>query len=638
MEDQIVGLKLQVDGSGAEKSVGNIRKEIKEATAELIKAQEAFGDYSQEAVNAAKRVAELKDKVSEAAETADLFDPGKKFQAFAGALNAVAGGFAAVQGALGLIGVESEEVEKQLLKVQSALALSQGLSTIVDSAKDFRRLAVVLQGFAPIQQANAVANRLAAATMTLFGASVNTTSVAFRVLKGAIAATGIGLLVVALGSVVEAFTSFESAAKRAAQSQKDFNDQAQKLADVGLKAELAFIERNTKLRASEAKARGESAEEIRKIEEGALDLRRSAYQRFYERSGKDTTEAGIAAKQQIDDLNADIIIRENNAAGDRLNAERSAAEKRLEANKSEGERRSAELKAQRERDRAEREKQEDIDRQKELDRRKQIADAQKLLIDAQRDILLKSIEDDRQRELQQLEFTFEEQRNAAFNNFEALLIIDETFRIRQQEINDKYDKEADEKAIQRGVDQIARLKAQTDAKRENDLAQIQIDAAKTDALIAGAQQVSALIGGLGQLFQKQTAAAKIAGVAQATIDTYASVATVFRQASLNPATVPFPAYPYLQAGAALVSGIARVKAIVAVPVPGGGGGSAVPSGLQGGGGAAPIAPSAQVGTTQLAQATINQLQNANTRAYVVESDITGAQSRVTRLNRAARLG
>ena len=638
MEDQIVGLKLQVDGTSAEKSVGNIRKEIKEATAELIRAQGAFGDYSKEALTAAKRVAELKDKVSEAAETAELFDPGKKFQAYAGALNAVAGGFAAVQGALGLIGVESEEVEKQLLKVQSALALSQGLSTISDSVKDFKRLGAELMRFAPIQQANAVANRLAAATMTLFGASVNTTSVAFRVLKGAIAATGIGLLVVALGSVVEAFTSFESAANRAARSQKDFNDQAQKLADIGLKSEQDALDRTTKLLASEARARGESAEAIKKIEDDALVIRRNQLQRYYNEIAELDVEKGIQIKSQIETLNTEIQVRENNAAGDRLNAERSAAEKRLEANRSEGERRSAELKAQRERDRAEREKQEDIDRQKELDRRKQIADAQKLLIDAQRDILLKSIEDGRQRELQQLEFTFEEQRNAAFNNFEALLIIDETFRIRQKEINDKYDKEADEKAIQRGVDQIARLKAQTDAKRENDLAQIQIDAQKTDALIAGAQQVSALIGGLGQLFQKQTAAAKIAGVAQATIDTYASVATVFRQASANPTTIPFPAYPYLQAGAALVSGIARVKAIVAVPVPGGGGGSAVPSGLQGGGGAAPIAPSAQVGTTQLAQATINQLQNANTRAYVVESDITGAQSRVTRLNRAARLG
>ena len=637
MEDQIVGLKLQVDGSGAEKSVGNIRKEIKEATAELIRAQEAFGDYSQEAVNAAKRVAELKDKVSEAAETADLFDPGKKFQAFAGALNAVAGGFAAVQGALGLIGVESEEVEKQLLKVQSALALSQGLSTIVDSAKDFKRLGAVLQTFAPIQQANAVANRLAAATMTLFGASVNTTSVAFRVLKGAIAATGIGLLVVALGSVVEAFTSFESAANRAAKSQKDFNEQAQKLADIGLKSEQEALDRTTKLLASEARARGESAEAIKKIEDDALVIRRNQLQRYYEEVAKLDVEKGIQIKSQIETLNTEIQVRENNAAGDRLKNENDAADKRIAANKSEGERRSAELKAQRERDRAEREKQEDIDRQKELDRRKQIADAQKLLIDAQRDILLKSIEDGRQRELQQLEFTFEEQRSATFNNNEAALLIEETFRIRQQEINDKYDKEAEEKAVQRGVEQIARLKAQTDEKRANDLAQIQIDREKTEALIGNAQAVGNLIGGLGQLFQKQTAAAKIAAVAQATIDTYASAASAFKQGQANPISIVFPAYPYIQAGAAIVSGIARVKAIVAVPVPGGGGG-AVPSGLQGGGTTAPIAPQAQVGTTQLAQGTINQLQNANTRAYVVESDITGAQSRVTRLNRAARLG
>ena len=170
------------------------------------------------------------------------------------------------------------------------------------------------------------------------------------------------------------------------------------------------------------------------------------------------------------------------------------------------------------------------------------------------------------------------------------------------------------------------------------LAQIAIDKEKTAALIENAQAVGSLIGGLGQLFQKQTAAAKIAGVAQATIDTYASVSSVFKQSSANPITIAFPAYPYIQAGAALVSGIARVKAIVAVPTPGGGG-AGVPSGLTAGNSAtAPIAPQAQVGTTQLAQGTINQLQNANTRAYVVESDITGAQSRVTRLNRAARLG
>ena len=127
MAEEIIGLKINVDTSGAEKPIGNIRQELREANRALVDAQTNFGDYSKEAITAARRVAELRDRVQEASETAALFDPGQKFKAFSGSLQAVAGGFAAVQGALGLVGVESEDLQKQLLKVQSALALSEGL-------------------------------------------------------------------------------------------------------------------------------------------------------------------------------------------------------------------------------------------------------------------------------------------------------------------------------------------------------------------------------------------------------------------------------------------------------------------------------------------------------------------------------
>ena len=178
MAEEIVGLKVKVDASEATKSLGQVRKEIKQANSDLIAAQKQFGDYSAEAIAAAKKVAQLKDSIQEARETADLFDPGKKFQVFAGALSAVAGGFSAVQGAIGLLGVESEEVEKSILKVQSALALSQGLSTVADSAKDFQRL----------------------------GAIVKTNVVsAFSTLRGAIIATGIGALAVGVGLLIANF-------------------------------------------------------------------------------------------------------------------------------------------------------------------------------------------------------------------------------------------------------------------------------------------------------------------------------------------------------------------------------------------------------------------------------------------------
>jgi hypothetical protein len=176
-----VDINVNVQGNAVE-SIGNVKKALKEANAELINAQANFGDYSKEAIEAAKKVAGLRDKISEAKETADLFDPGKKFQALAGAATAVAGGFTAVQGALGLLGIESESVEKTLLKVQSALALSQGLSTISDAAKDFKRFGTIASG--------------------AFDSIKKGAANAFKSIKAGLASTGIGLLVIALGSIV----------------------------------------------------------------------------------------------------------------------------------------------------------------------------------------------------------------------------------------------------------------------------------------------------------------------------------------------------------------------------------------------------------------------------------------------------
>jgi len=173
-----IAFEITTDTTQTVKAVKSIKTELKEANQELILAQKNFGDYSEEALNAAKKVAQLRDSVNEARETADLFDPGKKFQAFSGVLQTTAAGYAGLQGAIGLFGTESAELEKQLLKVQSALALSEGLSAVKDGAKDFARL----------------------------GAIIKTQVVtAFSTLKGAIIATGIGALAIAVGLVIANF-------------------------------------------------------------------------------------------------------------------------------------------------------------------------------------------------------------------------------------------------------------------------------------------------------------------------------------------------------------------------------------------------------------------------------------------------
>jgi hypothetical protein len=100
----------------------------------------------------------------------------------------------------------------------------------------------------------------------------------------------------------------------------------------------------------------------------------------------------------------------------------------------------------------------------------------------------------------------------------------------------------------------------------------------------------------------------------------------------------------IQAGlsaAGIIAGAAKgIASINSANVPGGGGSGGGGGAVSISGGAtAPIAPASPIQNTvtQLDSQSINQLGNANNRAYVIESDVTNSQERITRINRAARL-
>jgi hypothetical protein len=183
-----VEIELNVNGGQqAAQSVGNIKKELKAAQAAALAMSRQFGELSPQAQAAARRVAELRDEMADLNERVALFDPGKRFAVLGNAVQTVTAGFTAAQGAMALFGSESADLQKQLVKVQGALALTQGLSAISDSWKDFQRLGVVIR------------------TQVV---------TAFSTLRGAIAATGIGLLVIAIAALVANFEKVEAAVKK----------------------------------------------------------------------------------------------------------------------------------------------------------------------------------------------------------------------------------------------------------------------------------------------------------------------------------------------------------------------------------------------------------------------------------------
>lgn len=549
MADNIVGTKIVIDSDQAVQSVGSIKKQLREATQDLVAMADKFGEGSTEAVNAAKRVAELRDRIGDAKSMADAFNPDAKFRAFSQSLQGVAGGFAAVQGAMGLLGVESDDLQKTLVRVQSALALSEGLNTFLDTGiQGFKNLISVIQNSTVFIKANEVATKAASFAMKMFGIEVETTSVAFNVLKGAIAATGIGLLVVAIGQAISAFDKYQNAAKEAADAQKEFNATVVKGAKFELDELSKSLDNQQKIDIAKAKARGASEEEIFNIEQSYRRRRYAAQARFY---NEVRTKDQDAARESLNDL------KKANAEGIAANYEFQAAEKKRRA------------------EAAKQAKAEAEQRQKEFESRK--------------------IEIEEIKSITQIA-SKEEQ-----NSYKDIK------KLKQENV-----------VLNTQVADSERLLAH----------------AKKQAQIEALDAISQSLATASQLAEEGSATQKALAISSAIISAILSAQKAYESTIGIP--IVGPVLAPINAGISLAAGYKSVQKIMSVPTPGGSTGNAsMPSGSFGA--AAPVSPAPIQNTvTQLNQGTINALGNQAIKAYVLESDVTNSQGRVTRILNSSR--
>jgi chemotaxis protein histidine kinase CheA len=663
---KVVALEVTAQTGQVEQSVGNIRKELKGAKSELIAAQASFGTYSKEALAAAKRVAELKDQIADANETAALFDPGNKFAAFSNALSAVAGGFAAVQGAQALLGSESEDLAKTLAKVQGALALSQGLSQIKDMGKNFGEVSAVIKG--PVIKA-------------------------FTTLRGAIIATGIGALAIGItllianfdkvkdavmklipglstftktiGNIITAVTDFvgiTSEAERGLDKLRSANERFQEdsenrirvLQAMGGKEREIYQERvqqtegELNVLRNALKVKGKlSDEELKRFRELKTQmqvLQIDENKRNDENQKKEKDKKDAEAKAQNDKATADANAARQKANEDKKRRDEDAKQRKTAEQKlAEDLRRERMTEQQRELDDVKRQYEErlkqangnrDLERQafeSAEDQRSKIRlkyqqfNEEKLKehIDA----MLAEEERERQEKKEKETQDLENKKNKLLTeaNDEQLSFDERLAKIQEREAlaNQIVFKSEEERTAFNKANADARVKIAEDEAQ-----------AKQEQLMRGA----ALLSNISQLVGKETVAGKATAIAAATIDTYAAAWGAFKNAQKNPISILGPAYPYIQAGLAVAGGIANIRRIASVKVPNSsGGGASVPSGAAiSAAPRAPIAPQAQ--TTQLDQSSINAVGNAAAgRAFVLNTDIQNNQERIARLNRAARI-
>lgn len=156
-------------------------------------------------------------------------------QKLGGALTGVTAGFELVQGAMGAMGAESEKVQEALLKVQSAMAIAQGVQGLKEAVPAFKA----------------------------FGKSAIN---ALQGIKGAVAATGIGLLVIAIGTLVGYWDDIKESISGVSAEQDRLNRATQRYADIANESLETFSKNEEILR-----LQGKTEKEILKLKIAQTD-------------------------------------------------------------------------------------------------------------------------------------------------------------------------------------------------------------------------------------------------------------------------------------------------------------------------------------------------------------------------------
>lgn len=618
-ETKVIDLEVKTN-------IGSLKAQLREAQAEVAALSDKFGVTSEQAAEAAKRAAELKDRIGDAKSLTDAFNPDAKFNALSQSIGGALNGFQAFEGAMGLVGTESEALQKTLLKVQSAMALSQGIQGAMEAKDSFVQLGAVVK--------NAFAGMTTASKVFL--------------------ASGIGLVVAALGLLIAKWDDVKAALTPATAQAQKFAQSTAESAEAARAALANFDEYERTLKrlgyteediAEKRKKRFKEA-----IQKSQQEL--AAAQKLYQSQKKDLENVKIFDKLGLNATGRLFYGDEETAKAQRKHVSE-LRQQLAKLKNDEYEMRQQQKQAQKEQQeenkaQAEQQKQDAINRAKAAKDKRNEELAQLKQYNREATDLFKSeyekqVRDIKEKYAQQIALAkkykqdtadlekaqAEELDNAldkSMGKIDTLSL--EKFRINQRDLGTlKGSLNTELQAKQEAADleiKILQSKADRAAKIEE-----QANSFKVKATLDGL----AAIASISELFGKKSEKAakrafqvqKAANIATALITTYQNATSAYASQFTPVPTPDSPIRGGIAAGIAVASGLANVAKISQQQFEGGGS-SGGGGGSSAGGGSIPTqAPSFNVvgnsGVNQLAQ-----LQQTPVQAYVVSGQVTTAQS------------
>jgi hypothetical protein len=278
--------KLKVTQQGNNKETEQANNKAKTLTGQLRALKEQLSQLEQqgkentnEFIQIAVAAGRLEDQIGDTRErvkslSSDTF----VFDAAIDSLNAVAGGFAVVQGAVGLFAEDNEELQRAIAKTNSALAILNGLQQV--------------QSFLTGQSAGKLA--LQTAAQRLYNSVATTGTAVVRTFNAALVGLGIGAVITGIGFLINEIINFKSENDKLSESIERSND----VLENGKKAVKSYQERIQEARQRILLANGDITQSQFDLNKQLTALSKEA-QDLYEPLNEELAKY----KKQLSDLN-----------------------------------------------------------------------------------------------------------------------------------------------------------------------------------------------------------------------------------------------------------------------------------------------------------------------------------------------
>lgn len=391
--------------------IDNINSRLKDMDASVGNYQRNVGNYAESFGEAMK---EMRDSTEQSR---------AKLESVQKIASGLASGYAAVQGAMALFGVENEKLAKTFVRLQAAIAIAQGIGGMKDLIEGMGTAKIAFKG--------------AEAGATSFIGTMGT-------MKTAIVGTGIGALVVGLGMLIQYFMSLEDEIEDSRTALEKLNDEIEK---TNRQTKWGNAKEDTKIIREYIQAVQDAGNDVNKLREAESNYEKALQantiadaERAYENAKRTEQEAkdkyysekvktnspidykDKLTEEQLEELFKKVLELETATA----DAERAMFEARAK-NIQNGTKQVIEAAKQA------------------YEQRK----AEKEAADNLTEEIRLGLMNDKERELEILRIKNEKEKVILKGRKEDLLKLEELYRDERQAIIDKYDKEELEKAIQK---------------------------------------------------------------------------------------------------------------------------------------------------------------------------------------------